>query len=71
MDHGNNQTRSAIPQAVGGQLNRGRIRRLLGSYRRPEGERHQPEDGRDPEGLSCLIEHPAGFGFLNPEAGLG
>ena len=30
MDHGNNQTRSAIPQAVGGQLNRGRIRRLLG-----------------------------------------
>ena len=35
MDHGNNQTRSAIPQAVGGQLNRGRIRRLLGLERRP------------------------------------
>ena len=31
MDHGNNQTRSAIPQAAWCQLNRGRIRRLLGS----------------------------------------
>lgn len=30
MDHGNNQTRSAIPQAAWCQLNRGRIRRLLG-----------------------------------------
>lgn len=32
MDHGNNQTRSAIPQAAWCQLNRGRIRRLLGYY---------------------------------------
>ena len=32
MDHGNNQTRSAIPQATWCQLNRGRIRRLLGWY---------------------------------------
>lgn len=32
MGHGNNQTRSAIPQAAWCQLNRGRIRRLLGSY---------------------------------------
>lgn len=31
MGHGNNQTRSAIPQAAWCQLNRGRIRRLLGS----------------------------------------
>ena len=30
MGHGNNQTRSAIPQAAWCQLNRGRIRRLLG-----------------------------------------
>lgn len=30
MDHGNNQTRSAIPQAAWCQLNRARIRRLLG-----------------------------------------
>ena len=35
MDHGNNQTRSAIPQAAWCQLNRGRIRRLLGYYRYP------------------------------------
>ncbi|EKB30179.1 hypothetical protein HMPREF9465_02186 [Sutterella wadsworthensis 2_1_59BFAA] len=32
MGHGNNQTRSAIPQAAWCQLNRGRIRRLLGYY---------------------------------------
>jgi hypothetical protein len=32
MGHGNNQTRSAIPQAAWCQLNRGRIRRLLGWY---------------------------------------
>ena len=30
MGHGNNQTRSAIPQAAWCQLNRARIRRLLG-----------------------------------------
>ena len=30
MGHGNNQTRSAIPQAAWCQLNRGRIKRLLG-----------------------------------------
>lgn len=34
MDHGNNQTRSAIPQAAWCQLNRGRIRRLLGYLKR-------------------------------------
>ena len=36
MGHGNNQTRSAIPQAAWCQLNRGRIRRLLGLDRMRE-----------------------------------
>lgn len=44
MGHGNNQTRSAIPQAAWCQLNRGRIRRLLGCDQLLEEARKQPED---------------------------
>ena len=52
MDHGNNQTRSAIPQAAWCQLNRGRIRRLLG-YQVPVVARRT---GLSEAALTALIE---------------